>query len=148
MILDSIGNCGRYASLHPLFGKVFDFLREHDAWALPVGRNDIDGDNLFVNVSEIDLKPVGEALLEVHDKYIDIQVVFGGEELFGWSERRHCSKAQIEFDASRDVQFFTDTPQTVYAVREGQFTILYPEDAHAPMLGKGHVRKLIFKVLK
>ncbi|MDE6140740.1 MAG: YhcH/YjgK/YiaL family protein [Alistipes sp.] len=148
MILDSIKNSERYLSLNPRFQKVFDFLKQHDAWTLPVGRNDIDGDELFVNVSELDLKPVEEALLEVHDKYIDIQVVFGGEELFGWSERCDCHKAQGEFDASRDVQFFTDTPQTVYAVREGQFTILFPEDAHAPMLGKGHVRKLIFKVLR
>ena len=148
MILDSIKNSERYLSLNPRFQKVFDFLKQHDAWTLPVGRNDIDGDELFVNVSELDLKPVEEALLEVHDKYIDIQVVFGGEELFGWSERCDCNKAQGEFDASRDVQFFTDIPQTVYAVREGQFTILFPEDAHAPMLGKGHVRKLIFKVLR
>jgi len=148
MILDSVKNSERYFSLNPRFEKVFDFLKQHDAWALPVGRNEIDGDELFVNVSELDLKPVEEALSEVHDKYIDVQVVFGGEELFGWSERRNCRKAQGEFDRSRDVQFFTDTPQTFYAVREGQFTILFPEDAHAPMLGEGHVRKLIFKVMR
>lgn len=148
MILDSVKNCERYFSLNPRFEKAFDFLKRHDVWTLPVGRNEIDGDELFVNVSELDLKPVGEALSEVHDKYIDIQVVFGGEELFGWSERCRCRKAQGEFDPSRDVQFFTDTPQTFYAVREGQFTILFPEDAHAPMLGEGHVRKLIFKVLR
>lgn len=148
MILDSVKNSERYLSLNPRFEKVFEFLKQHDAWTLPLGRNEIDGDELFVNVSELDLKPVGEALSEVHDKYIDIQVVFGGEELFGWSERQNCRKAQGGFDRSRDVQFFTDTPQTFYAVREGQFTILFPEDAHAPMLGKGHVRKLIFKVMR
>lgn len=148
MILDSVKNSERYLSLNPRFEKVFDFLKQHDAWTLPVGRNEIDGDELFVNVSELDLKPVEEALSEVHDKYIDVQVVFGGEELFGWSERSACRKAQGEFDLARDVQFFTDTPQTFYAVREGQFTILFPEDAHAPMLGEGHVRKLIFKVMR
>lgn len=148
MILDSVKNSERYLSLNPRFKAVFDFLEQHDAWTLPVGRTDIEGDALFVNVSELDLKPVEEALSEVHDKYIDVQVVFGGEELFGWSERSACRKAKGEFDRSRDVQFFTDTPQTFYAVREGQFTILFPEDAHAPMLGQGHVRKLIFKVMR
>ena len=145
MILDSISNCERYYALNPRLKAAFDYLGQTDVQALTPGRHDIDGDDLFVNVSELDLKPVEEALFEVHDEYIDIQVVFGGEELFGWRERR---MPQGEFDTARDVRFFTDAPQTVYAVREGQFTILFPEDAHAPMLGSGHVRKLIFKVRK
>jgi beta-galactosidase beta subunit len=33
-------------------------------------------------------------------------------------------------------------------MREGQFSILYPEDAHAPMLGTGKIKKMIFKILK
>ncbi|MBR2398905.1 MAG: YhcH/YjgK/YiaL family protein, partial [Alistipes sp.] len=28
----------------------------------------------------------------------------------------------------------------------GQFSILFPEDGHAPMLGEGHVKKCIFKI--
>jgi len=32
-------------------------------------------------------------------------------------------------------------------LNERQFAIFFPEDAHAPMLGEGAVRKLIFKLL-
>ncbi len=149
MILDSIKNAGRYYSLNPRFKAAFDFLAECNVNTLPVGKHQILGDELFVNVQELDLRPRYEALLEVHNKYTDIQVVVGGigKEEFGWSERKDCKRVKTEFDAEKDVQFFSDEPQTFYTLREGQFTILMPEDAHAPMLGDGHVKKLIFKVL-
>ncbi len=149
MILDSIKNAERYYSLNPRFKAAFDFLSECNVNTLTPGKHQIVGDEVFVNVSELDLKPRYEALLEVHDKYTDIQVVVGGigKEEFGWSERKDCKKAKTEFDQEKDVQFYTDEPQTFYTLREGQFTILMPEDAHAPMLGTGHVKKLIFKVL-
>lgn len=147
MILDSIDNGARYYALHPGLSRVFDFLRTADIASLEPGRHDIDGDNLFVNVSELELRPLDAAHLEAHNRYIDVQVVVEGEETFGWSERKDCMKPEGEFDTERDILFYSDIPQTFYNVREGQFTILYPEDAHAPMLGNGNVRKLIFKVL-
>lgn len=150
MILDSIQNAELYYSLNPRLKVAFDWLAECNPKTLTEGRHTILGDEVFVNVMELDLKPRYDALLEVHDKYIDIQVVVGGigKEEFGWSERKDCKKAKGEFNVERDVQLFTDQPQTFYTIREGQFTILLPEDAHAPMLGEGHVKKLIFKVLK
>lgn len=147
MILDSIDNGARYYALHPRLSRVFDFLRTADIKALEPGRHDIDGDNLYVNVSELELRPLDAAHLEAHNRYIDVQVVVEGEETFGWSKRKECTTPEGEFDTERDIIFYGDVPQTFYTVREGQFTILYPEDAHAPMLGNGNVKKLIFKVL-
>lgn len=147
MILDSIQNAERYFALNARLKMVFDFLATADVESLAVGRHDIDGDELFVNVSELELRPMEAAHLEVHNRYVDVQVVLGGEELFGWSNRSDCHEAEGEFDTERDILFYGDRPQTYYHVRPGQFTILFPEDAHAPMLGEGSVRKLIFKVL-
>lgn len=146
MILDSIKNAERYYALLPRLRRVFDYLATTDIEALEIGRHDIEGDSLFVNVSELELRPIEAAHLEVHNRYVDVQVVVGGEECFGWSERCHCHEAEGEFDAERDILFYADKPQTFYTLRTGQFTILFPEDAHAPMLGEGRVRKLIFKV--
>ena len=147
MILDSLKNRALYESLHPRFKCVFDYIESHDLASMECGRHDIDGDNIFVNVQELELKPQSEARLELHRRYIDIQLLLrGDEELFGWSEIGDCHKAEAEFDTQKDVQFFTDTPQCFYSLRVGQFTILYPEDGHAPMLGKGAVKKCIFKI--
>ena len=147
MILDSLKNAAQYCSLHPRFKTVFDYIASHDLAAMECGRHDIDGDNIFVNVQELDLRPESEARLELHRKYIDIQLLLEGpDEIFGWSEKIDCVKPEAEFDVEKDVQFFTDVPQCFYSVKKGQFSILFPEDGHAPMLGKGHVKKCIFKI--
>lgn len=147
MILDSLKNAAQYYSLHPRFKTVFDYIASHDLAAMECGRHDIDGDNIFVNVQELDLRPESEARLELHRKYIDIQLLLEGtDEIFGWSEKIDCVKPEAEFDVEKDVQFFTDVPQCFYSVKKGQFSILFPEDGHAPMLGKGHVKKCIFKI--
>ena len=56
MILDSLKNKAQYAALHPRFQTVFDFIDNTDVAALPCGRHDIDGDNIFVVVQELDLR--------------------------------------------------------------------------------------------
>ena len=146
MILDSIKNAELYYSLSPSIKKAFDWLANTDIKSLSTGRHDIDGDNLFVNVMDVELKPRHEAALEVHNRYVDIQIMCGGKEEYGWAERCNCHAPREEFNNEKDVQFFTDIPQCFYTVAKGQFSILFPEDGHAPMLGEGHVKKCIFKV--
>jgi YhcH/YjgK/YiaL family protein len=147
MILDSLKNKAQYAALHPRFQQVFDFIDNNDVASMPCGRHEIDGDNIFVVVQELDLRELKEARLELHRKYIDIQLLLSGpNEVFGWSEKKDCLTPETDFDVAKDIQLFTDTPQCFYSVGEGQFSILFPEDGHAPMLGEGHVKKCIFKV--
>ena len=148
MILDTLKNKEQYASLHPRFKAVFDYIDTHDLASMELGRHDIDGDNIFVMVQELELRPYEQARLELQRKYVDIQLVLRGkEEVFGWSEKKDCLTAETEFDEAKDIQLFTDKPQCFYTVREGQFSILFPEDGHAPMLGEGVVKKCIFKIL-
>lgn len=147
MILDSLKNKAQYAALHPRFQTVFDFIDNNDVASLPLGRHDINGDNIFVMVQELDLRDTSEARLELHRKYIDIQLLLSGpNEIFGWSEKKDCLQPETEFDEQKDIQLFTDVPQCFYSVGEGQFSILFPEDGHAPMLGQGRVKKCIFKI--
>ena len=146
MIIDSIKNAERYYALTPRIKQAFDWLATVNVNTLATGRNEIDGDNLCVNVQDVELKPRYDAALEVHNKYIDIQVMYGHKEEYGWAERCNCRRPNGEFDEERDVLFFSDEPQMFYTLNEGQFAIFFPEDAHAPMLGVGQVRKLIFKL--
>lgn len=147
MILDSLENSALYHALNPRLERAFEYIASTDFGSLETGRHDIDGDEIFVNVMEVDLKKPSDAKLEIHDRYLDIQVlVRGEEELFGWSERTHVRQPLGEFDTTKDIQLFDDQPQTYYKLRPGQFTILMPDDAHAPMVGEGPVRKIIVKV--
>jgi YhcH/YjgK/YiaL family protein len=148
MILDTFASRERYYALCPRFRVAFDYLLTTDLRALSAGRHTIDGDNIFINVMDVELKQPVDAKLEIHDRYADIQVlVIGEREAFGWMPRAQLQQPIGAFDTAKDIQFYDDTPQTYYEVTPAQFTILFPEDAHAPMVGKGAIRKVIVKVL-
>ncbi len=87
-----------------------------------------------------------DAPLEVHDKYIDIQIVLSGRETFGWAARPALVSARGEFDTQKDIQFFDDSPSLRFTLGAGEFAVFFPSDAHAPLIGRGRVRKCIIKV--
>ena len=149
MILDSLKNSALYENVNPRMKKAFALIASTDWTTMEPGIHELDGKDIYVNVMERELKQKPDAKLEVHNEYIDIQVLISGrEESFGWSERRDLKLPQGEFDAGKDIQFFDDVPQTYYTLRPGQFTVLFPEDGHAPMVGEGTMRKIIVKVRK
>lgn len=147
MILDSFKNAPLYFGVASRLERAFKALEKFDLMTLEPGKYPIDGEEIFLNLVERDLKRPEEAKLEVHDRYLDVQVVLRGEEGFGWSERAAMKQPREAFDNEKDIQFFDDQPQTYYTLRPGQFTILLPEDAHAPLVGEGPIRKAILKVL-
>ena len=149
MILDSLKNSALYENVNPRMKKAFALIASTDWTKMEPGIHELDGKDIYVNVMERELKQKPDAKLEVHNEYIDIQVLISGrEESFGWSERKDLKLPQGEFDAEKDIQFFDDVPQTYYTLRPGQFTVLFPEDGHAPMVGEGTMRKIIVKVRK
>ena len=149
MILDSLKNSALYENVNPRMKKAFELIASTDWTTMETGIHELDGKDIYVNVMERELKQKSDAKLEVHNEYIDIQVlVTGKEEAFGWSERKDLRMPQGEFNAEKDIQFFDDVPQTYYTLRPGQFTVLFPEDGHAPMVGEGTIRKIIVKVRK
>ena len=146
MILDSLKNFALYYAVNPRFEKAFEYILNSDIEKLAPGKYEIEGKDIFLNIVERGLKSLEEAKLEVHNDYIDIQIVLKGVESFGWSERKDMTQPQSEFNQEKDIQFFDDKPQTYYTLKEGQFTILLPEDSHAPLVGEGDIRKAIIKV--
>lgn len=147
MIFDSLKNCALYENVHPRMKRAFEALAQTDWTRAEPGIHEIEGRDIYANVMERGLKKKGDAKLEVHDAYIDIQLLVTGEaETFGWSERRNLRQPQGEFNTEKDIRFFEDEPQTYYTMRPGQFSVFFPEDGHAPMVGEGTVRKVIIKV--
>ena len=56
MITDSLACLGRYRGLHPALDTAIDWLQTHELDALPLGRTEIDGQNVFVNVMDAALR--------------------------------------------------------------------------------------------
>ncbi|MGL5637427.1 MAG: YhcH/YjgK/YiaL family protein [Bacteroidales bacterium] len=146
MIIDSLKNSGAIESLHPLFKKAFDYIKSTDFTHIPAGKIELDGDNLFIFVAEINGKQPEEAKMETHIKYLDIQVPLASEETFGWTSLDLCTDCTEAYSAENDIAFFGNKPTTYVTVVPGQFAIFFPEDGHAPGIGNGALRKLIVKV--
>ncbi|MFR9650138.1 MAG: YhcH/YjgK/YiaL family protein [Rikenellaceae bacterium] len=147
MIFDSLKNAEQYYSIAPRLKAAFEFIKSTDLLSYEPGRYEIDGDDIFVNIAHRELKKAEDAKLEVHNDYIDIQMMIEGDvESYGWSPRSDMTQPVGEFDAVKDIQFFEDKAQMYYTLKVGQFCIMLPEDAHAPMVGEGFAKRAIFKV--
>ena len=57
MILANMTDAARYYGMHPLLRKLFDYVRTHDLSRVPAGRVTIQGDDLFINVTDATLLP-------------------------------------------------------------------------------------------
>ena len=149
MILDSLRNWAFYCGADSRLKRALEYLAAADLNTLEPGRYEIEGAEIFMKVTEGELKREAEASLEVHDKYIDVQVLIAGEvETMGWRERRECRVPRGPFDAEEDIRFFADRPQLFVGIRPGQFVVFGPEDAHAPLIGRGRIKKAVVKVMK
>ena len=80
MIYGSIHHEKTYAFLPSAIRKALSFVRTHDLAALPTGRNEIDGDALYVNIAHYTTGPCEEKIWEAHRSYIDIHVLAEGTE--------------------------------------------------------------------
>jgi YhcH/YjgK/YiaL family protein len=147
MILASLADSAQYESLHPLFHQAFEYVKQNDLAQAPAGKIVLDGDRLFISVSDVTGKIADEAKLESHAKYIDIQIPLTASETIGFLPACECKNSPDGYNAAKDITFFTDKPSAYVQVKPGQFVVFFPHDGHAPCIGEGAIRKLVVKVL-
>ena len=148
-VVGCIADSERFAA-NPRLEKAFAFLRRPDLASLPVGRYEIDGEDVFALVQECPLKPVSQMKVEAHRKYIDIQAPLSGTETFGVGRLTDAIFA-LSFDVEKDVGFY-DQKLDVVEVKLGSFVMFVPPfAAHGPcctMDERRTVRKVVVKVKK
>ncbi|MEQ1663140.1 MAG: YhcH/YjgK/YiaL family protein [Thiobacillus sp.] len=146
MILDSLANSGRYATLHPLFARAFEFLRSTDLKSLAPGKHTVQGEQIFAIVEACQGRTRTEAQLECHRRYIDIQLVLEGVDEMGWKPLSECVNPATDYNEARDIRFFNDTPSSWITTPAGSFCLFFPDDAHAPLVSDGFIRKIVVKI--
>jgi biofilm protein TabA len=146
MIADTLEQSRRYAALQPAFARAFAFLAHTDLLALAPGRHAIDGDRIFVSIDHRDGRGREGARTEAHQRHIDIQLTLEGAEEIGWMPLAACRLPAAPYDPEKDITFFSDRPDTWIQVPAGSFAIFFPDDAHAPLGGRGPVKKAIVKI--
>ena len=151
MIIDKLENLKNYASVNPLFPKVVEFLQQNDLNALEAGKHEIVGKDLFVNIQLAKGRTPAEAIIETHNKMIDIQIPLSDAETFGYTQRDALPEA--EYNVEKDITKIPDLAADSYAAdsyitcQPGMMAIFFPQDGHAPCIaGVPEIKKAIFKV--
>lgn len=146
MIVSNLQNSRRVESLHPLFKTLFDYVKTHDLLHAEPGRIEIKGDDLFINNVNPECVERDKQVLEVHRDYIDVHILLEGAETIGWKAIEDLTSETKPYEKEGDCALYSDTPTTFVDLLPGQFAIVFPEDPHAPVIGRGKIRKLIAKV--
>lgn len=149
MVIDKMEHASLYEGLGPRFKKALDWLRTVDPNTLTPGeRIEVDGNEVYAFLFDVDTLPPEECKLECHKNYADIQYLVSGLEGAGYALPDAPLKQLTEYDAAGDIQFYTTDWDTL-TIRPGTFYIVWPQDLHAPRVAIGAptpVRRLVAKV--
>lgn len=142
MIVDRLDAFSRYAGLGQHFETAVRFVEQHDLNTLPLGRTDVDGDNVFVNVAE-NVYDREDMFWEAHNLYADVQVILKGSERFGWGSA--CDRAEPD----GDLVVCSNVTGFDFTLTAGQFVVFLPPEPHSPGNPAGDhapCRKAVIKV--
>lgn len=151
MIKDNLQNLAYYNYLNSDIKFGLKYIRDTDFESLENGRHELVEGKIFANIQEYTSKPEADCKYEAHKKYIDIQFIVKGEEKIGTGKIADF-KELSPYDDQKDIVFLTpkeNSSLNYITLKEKEFTILFPEDAHAPSIAIAnptYVKKVVVKV--
>lgn len=129
--------------------QTFHFLKSANLKELPLGKQELEGEHLFVIVQEYFGKQKSDTLYESHKKYFDIQYVIGGEEIIGLATLDKVSVKE-PYNEENDIAFYDFDGGDYLKATPDNFFLFFPEDAHRPSITAGDsilVKKIVVKIL-
>ncbi|HGY9176857.1 TPA: N-acetylneuraminate anomerase [Escherichia coli] len=137
------------AGLHPALQDALTLALAARPQEKAPGRYELQGDNIFMNVMTFNTQSPVEKKAELHEQYIDIQLLLNGEEriLFGMAgTARQCE----EFHHEDDYQLCSaiENEQAII-LKPGMFAVFMPGEPQKPgcVVGEpGEIKKVVVKV--
>ncbi|WP_199638470.1 N-acetylneuraminate anomerase [Serratia sp. PAMC26656] len=137
------------AGLHPALRDALTLALAVRPQEKAPGRYELQGDNIFMNVMTFNTQSPVEKKAELHEQYIDLQLLLNGEEriLFGMAGTARQSE---EFHHEDDYQLCSaiENEQTII-LKPGMFVVFMPGEPHKPgcVVGEpGEIKKVVVKV--
>ena len=147
MIYTDFDHVERYLGLSAPLDRAIRFLKEADFTALVPGRNEISGDDVFLNRMSYTTKPQEETAWEGHIQYADVHVLLSGEEQIGVSARSALLEQRRDEDS--DFVGYTGPVESWMPMAPGKILIVFPEDIHMVQVARTApvpVEKFVIKV--
>ena len=147
MVIANIKNAARYNNLYPHFKDAFAFLKTlsedstEDSFVFDGFRGHIT--SLETSDFSSDGAPKNA---EAHKEYLDIHYVIKVAEAIGYADIDKLCPV-TEYDSKADYLLLKGEMQKI-RLGEGDFCIVFPEDAHAPGMSAGEncVKKAVVKI--
>lgn len=152
MIKDNLQHLAYYNYLNPNIKMGLKYIRDTDFDKLENGKYEIEEGKAFAIIQDYNSKPESEGRFEAHRKYVDIQFIINGEEKIGTGKLQDFEES-TDYDAEKDIVFLTPKPDVksiFITLKEKEFAIFMPEDAHMPSIAvdsSSFVRKVVVKAL-
>jgi len=139
-------------SLNPnIRGFFTEFLDSIDI-TTDVGRYQIIDGEIFANVNDTFLKARNESRIEAHRVYCDIHIMLSGTEKIDIYTTSDLVPS-IAYNTDEDIEFFQEPnmpPAVTITNNVGEFTIVWPDDAHRPTYSDyepySRVKKIVIKI--
>jgi len=150
MIYDKLDNASRYDSMGPELKEALQVLQNINVNNYIIGKVTVDGDRLFYMCNAYETRAKEGALMEAHQKYIDLMYMVDGEEIIYVKPTEELGMITNPYNEDSDALLAViDSDATALRLQKGQFVILYPQDAHCPMCQTGKpaaVKKIVMKL--
>lgn len=152
LVCGRLSDFGRICPSGSRMEKAAEFLRSADLSRLPLGRHEISGSDVYVNIVETTLNTwSSRAQLETHRQYIDVHIPLTVPEVIGYAYDEENVRCLADgFNEKDDYVVFKNESQRPIHVAPGEFAAFFPPyGAHAPSQTDGaslRQRKAIVKV--
>ena len=128
MIYTKKKNLERYLGLSESMDTVIRYILTADLTKLHKGRNEIEGDQAFVNRFDYQTMTPEQAIWEGHLQYGDIHVLLSGQEKIGVTNIEMLTETVRKVD--EDFLGFEGDVQSWFPMTTEDILIVWPEDIH------------------
>ena len=127
-----------------------EHLKTTDFATLPAGNYALQGEDVLVQVIDMNTRVFADTHAEVHRQYIDVQFLVHGCEKIGVATDTGNNLVAKDMLAERDLLFYTGMEnESTLTMTPGSFAVFLPSDVHRPGCAVDQpqaIRKVVVKV--
>lgn len=145
MIMDKLEHFRYYQRCVPELWDAVRFVERVQKEHLPAGRYPVGKG--FAFVQEGQTRSFSEADFETHDKYLDVQVLLEGSEMWEYADKAELT-VKTPYDQEADIEWLEGHGDRIQ-MKPGMFYLVYPTDAHKPCCHEDvptSYRKVVVKI--
>ncbi|WP_265556344.1 YhcH/YjgK/YiaL family protein [Serratia grimesii] len=130
MIYNTLFNPRYGRGLSPVLIKTLTALRQYDLPALTLGRHDIEGDKIFMDVMTLTTGLAETQHAKLHHNYADIHLLISGEERIDYGMPGDW-QSELPYDDAQDTHrvSISHHRQTL-AMFPGAYALFFPHEPH------------------